>query len=213
MTLRVVIIKRVIEAGKIAGAITSIGAAVALVWMFSVGPIRQALDFFTGIAEEQRAFQERTTQEFERLWQEIEHLANGVAQATGENRIIREQPGQTFVPEPVRVGDTVQFNFVAERTALGAACILHRTVPMFIDETRIPQPGPAYYPQRQIGPGPTFLQPRYQMPDSLQPGRIAMHLILEYDCPAAEEDVTQRVLDRTSTAVFRLLPASEERAQ
>jgi hypothetical protein len=204
---------RLIEAGKIAGAITSILATAAAVWMFSVGPIRQAYDFFTSIAESQEAFQVRTTQEFQRMWEEIENLADGVARATGEDRIIREQPGQTYVPEPVYVGDRVQFNFVAERTQLGAACVLQRTVPMYTDETRIPQPGPPYFPQRQIGAGPTFLQPRYEMPEALQPGRIAMYLILEYDCPSAEVGVMQRVLDRTSTAVFRLLPPPEERDQ
>jgi hypothetical protein len=201
---------RLVEAGKIGGAITSIGAAVALLWMFSVGPIRQALDFFTGIAEDQAVFQARTTREFERIWQEIENLADGVAQATGEDRIIREQPGQTYVREPVRQGQAVQFNFVASRTALGSACTLFRTVPMFVDESRIPQPGPSVFPRRQIGSQAEFLQPRYHMPETLQPGRVAMYLILEYDCPSSEAGVTQRVLDRTSTAVFRLLSGAPD---
>lgn len=195
---------RIIEIGKLAGASASIAATITAFWMFTAGPIREFLNLIDMIREEQVL-----------IWEEIGRLADGVARATGEDRVIREQPGQTYVSEPVYQGERVRFNMVAERTRLGAACTLIRTVPMFTDETRIPQPGPAAFPNRQIvGQGATFLQPVYEMPDTLQPGRVSIYLILEYECPAGDTGARQQVLDRTTTAVFRLLPgerpASEE---
>jgi hypothetical protein len=194
-------IARFIELGKITGAATSIIATLTAVWMFGWGPIKDFVDAQAGIASE-----------ITRMWTEIEVLSTRVAAANGEDRIIREQAGQTYVPEPVYQGELVTFNMVAERTTLGQPCRLMRTVPIYVDETRIPQPGPAVSPNRQIGAEQTFLQPRYEMPDTLQPGRIAMHLILEYECPQTvsrsnglpDAIIWTQVLDRTSVAVFRL---------
>jgi hypothetical protein len=197
---------RIIELSKLLGAATSICATAVAVWLFIWGPIGE----FIGLVRS-------TNAEVQLIWREMERLADGVARATGEDRIIREQPGQTYVPEPVYVGDTVQFNMVVERTTLGRPCILERTVPMYVDETRIPQPGPAYTPTLQVGSQATFVQPRYEMPTTLQPGRIAMHLILEYRCPASSSPdgvvVWERVLDRTSTAVFRLMEGARTEPQ
>jgi hypothetical protein len=192
---------RFIELGKIAGAATSIVATATAVWMFGWGPIKDFVDA-----------QARIATEITSIWDELETLNARVSAANGEDRIIREQPGQTYVPEPVYMGDAVTFNMVAERTTLGQPCRLMRTVPIFTDETRIPQPGPSTTPNRQIGQQQTFLQPRYQMPVTLQPGRVSMYLILEYECPQTVERegrpdtiVWTPVLDRTSVAVFRLL--------
>lgn len=194
-------IARFIEMGKIAGAATSIAATGTAIWMFTVGPIREFVEAQAAIAAEITA-----------IWDQLEIMNARVAAANGEDRIIREQAGQTFVAEPVYQGDLVTFNMVAERTVLGQPCRLVRTVPMYVDGTRIPQPGPAVTPTQQIGPRQTFLQPRFEMPDTLQPGRVAMHLILEYECPQSYDDTGgaqrihwERVLDRTSVAVFRLI--------
>jgi hypothetical protein len=201
-------IARFIELGKISGAATSIIATATAVWMFGWGPIKDFIDTQRIIASEITS-----------IWDELEIMNARVASANGEDRIIREQPGQTFVAEPVYEGDLVTFNMVAERTTLGQPCRLTRTVPMYVDTTRIPQPGPPVRPNQQIGVRQTFLQPRYEMPPTLQPGRVAMHLILEYECPQSYTDEANmerirwdQVLDRTSVAVFRLLegPRPEE---
>jgi hypothetical protein len=191
---------RFVELGKVAGAATTIGATATALWMFTVGPISDFVEAQKSIATEITA-----------IWDELDVMNARVAAANGEDRIIREQPGQTFVSEPVYQGDLVTFNMVVERTTLGQPCRLTRTTPMYVDTTRIPQPGPSVTPNRQIGAQQTFLQPRYEMPDTLVPGRVAMHLILEYECPQTHSDSDgdevirwEQVLDRSSVAVFRL---------
>jgi hypothetical protein len=185
---------RVIELSKLLGAGTSIAATMMATWLFVWGPVGEFVGLIRGIPGE-----------LTRMWEAIEQLESSVATATGEDRIIREQPGQTYVPEPVYLGDRVQFNMVVERTRLGLPCTLLRTIPIFTDETRIAQPGPPVIPLRQVEATATPVQPRYQMPASLRPGRVAMYLILVYECPTGEANVMQEVRDRTSIAVFRLL--------
>jgi hypothetical protein len=191
---------RIIEIGKIVGSLTTIFGSAALIWAAVYGPIREFFDTQAQIGAEITA-----------IWDELDVMNARVAAASGDDRIIREQPGQTFVAEPVYQGDLVTFNMVVERTTLGQPCRLTRTVPMYVDTTRIPQPGPAREATRQIGGQQTFLQPRYEMPETLVPGRVAMHLILEYECPQSytngegvERIRWEQVLDRTSVAVFRL---------
>lgn len=132
----------------------------------------------------------------------IAELTAGVKRATGEDRVIRQTPGLSYVAEPVYQGETVVLYMVAERTTLGRDCRLMEWVPLFTDETGVSMPGSgptAASPKRQITNTPTRLMLEIQAPDKLRPGRIELYLALTYNCNGAA------VYDKTAPVVYEML--------
>lgn len=126
-------------------------------------------------------------------------LSERVRRATGEDRVIRQLPGLSYVSEPVRVGEPVILNLAVERTQFGASCTLRRGQSLFTDTTGVTIAGSEMQVNRQIGRTQTRVRTAFDAPDDLIPGRIELYLALEYECG------NQTVFDRTDTVSFKLL--------
>jgi len=172
---------RIVEVAKVVAAIGIILGSATTLWAFTYGPVALFLD------------QWRTMQI------DIAELQDNMRQVQGEDRVIRETPGLTYVSEPVYENEQVVFNFVAERTRLGRTCILQHSQPIFTDILNTPTPGLKREAARQIRDDPTPLRPGYTPPANLRPGRVTLYLILVYTCDG------RTVFDQTSTAAFELI--------
>lgn len=188
---------RLIEIAKIIGAVSIIVSAAIGVWAGTVGPAKQLYDVAVQFIDD-----------FERLQADVEQLKDDVARANGEDRVIRQPDGLSYIREPVRVGEPVVMIMVAARTKLGADCRLTEWVPIFTDELNIPTPGRramAGPVRRQIGSDLQTLRIEMIPPERLRPGRITVYLTLTYECPSATGATTLQ--DRTMSLPYRLLPA------
>lgn len=130
----------------------------------------------------------------------IDTLTTELQKATGEDRVIFEAPGLTYVTEPVYVGDRITLNMVVRRTRLGAACTMINRTALFVDETNIATPGIQKSAERQIGTTDTPLRILLEVPSQLRSGRVTVHLSLEFECG------DKRVFDTTRPTAFMLLP-------
>jgi hypothetical protein len=119
---------------------------------------------------------------------------------TGENRVVRIDISNTYVTEPVHLGERVQLVLVASRTELGRGCVLRHRTALFTDASGIALPGERVPPSRQLGPRPERMLLTLRPPDQLQPGRVAVALSLEFDCAGAS------IFEVTDSVPFRLLP-------
>lgn len=172
---------RLIETAKVLGAISIITGFFGGMWAFTYGPVR---DFLI---------------QWEQMQTSIAQLQRDMLVQQGEDKVIREVSGLTYVSEPVYQGEDVVFNFVAARTRLGASCILRSTQPIFTDLQNTPTPGPRREAQLQITQVPSPLRPSFSLPINIRPGRVTVYLVLEYTCDGAT------VFDQTSVAAFELL--------
>ncbi len=133
---------------------------------------------------------------------EVAELRDEVAQATGDDRVIRQPRGLSYVTEPVHVGEEVVFNLVIERTTLGANCNFLGGQSLFTEAGGVMTPGSAIpAATRRLAERQTRLRLRLVPPVNLNPGRIELYLALEYDCDG------KTVFDRTETVVYQLLDA------
>ncbi|MCJ8139340.1 hypothetical protein [Falsirhodobacter halotolerans] len=131
---------------------------------------------------------------------EVAELRGEVAQATGDDRVIRQPRGLSYVTEPVHVGEEVVFNLVIERTTLGASCNFLGGQSLFTEDGGVMTPGSAIPAATQrLAEQQTRLRLRLAPPVNLRPGRIELYLALEYDCDG------KTVFDRTDTVVYQLL--------
>ena len=138
----------------------------------------------------------------ERIEGKLDTAIDDIRRATGEDRVIRQTPGLSYVTEPVFVGDMITLNLVAERTALGRSCKLIDSQALFTDQTNVTTPGRRAVegpPRRQIDDTPTRLRVALIPPSTLQPGRVELYLVLEYICG------DRTVFDRTDPVTFELL--------
>jgi len=187
---------RLIELGKIAGALSAIFVLVSVVWGMTFGPLREAYVMIGDFVDR-----------FARLEVTVAELQQDVARANGEDRVIRQIQGQSYIREPVKQGDNVVMHMVAGRTKLGIDCRLTDWTPIFTDELNIPTPGQrlnAGRVPRQLSDDTTTLRIEMIPPAILRPGRIMVYLTLTYQCPT--EDGTTTVQDRTDTLAYQLLP-------
>ena len=133
----------------------------------------------------------------------LDRMQSQLDRATGEDRVIRQTPGLSYVQEPVHQGDPVVFWIVAERTTLGRDCKRTDWTPIFSDESNVMIPG------RQAG----YWQPLEEgadkrridiiPPATLQPGRIQLFLALDFDCDG------KIIHDRTDVVAYKLLPVNQ----
>lgn len=182
---------RIIETAKVIGAMSIIFSACVGVWAWTVGPVAE---FFSRI---------------DQLVEDMEEVKQDVARANGEDRVIRQPEGMSYIKEPVRQGQPVTMIAVVGRTKLGEGCILTDWVPIFSDERNIPTPGRpdrAGPPRRQIDGDLTPLEIVMRAPPSLRPGRATVYLTLTYRCQPSQIVVR----DRTRTLPFELLPEEPE---
>ena len=172
---------RVVELAKVLGSIGIIVSFFTGIWAFTYGPVASFLD------------------QWSRMQNNIAELQQKMAVVQGEDRVIREVPGLTYVSEPVYQGENIVFNMVAERTRLGLNCVLQYSQPIFTDMLNIPTPGLRREAARQIRDDPTPLRPGYTPQPNLRPGRVTVYLILAYTCDG------KTVFDQTSTAAFEII--------
>ena len=172
---------RVVELAKVLGSIGIIVSFFSGIWAFTYGPVASFLD------------------QWSRMQNNIAELQQKMAVVQGEDRVIREVPGLTYVSEPVYQGENIVFNMVAERTRLGLNCVLQYSQPIFTDMLNIPTPGLRREAARQIRDDPTPLRPGYTPQPNLRPGRVTVYLILAYTCDG------KTVFDQTSTAAFEII--------
>ncbi len=172
---------RIVELAKVLAAIGIIIGSATTLWAFTYGPAAAFLNQW-------REMQLNIAEHQERM-----------AVVQGEDRVIREVPGLTYVAEPVYQGEKIVFNFVAERTRLGEKCVLEYTQPIFTDMLNVPTPGMRRQAARQINEDPTPLRPSFTPPSNLRPGRITVYLILAYTCDG------KTVFDQTTTAAFEMI--------
>ncbi|MCA0846127.1 hypothetical protein [Salipiger thiooxidans] len=182
---------RIIETAKIVGAVSVIASAAVGIWAGTVGPVAEFFD------------------RIDNLIDDVARLQEDVARANGDDRVIRQPAGLSYILEPVTQGDNVVMIMVASRTKLGVDCRLIDWTPIFTDELNTPTPGQRLNAGRmpsQLSDDTTNLRIVMQPPSILRPGRITVYLTLTYQCPT--EGGMTTVQDRTDSLPYQLLPAA-----
>lgn len=131
----------------------------------------------------------------------LDSLAAELQKASGEDRVIFEAPGLSYVREPVHIGEDLTLSLVVRRTRTGAACTLLTRTAIYTDETNISSAGETLRPARQIGNAETAVRISLAVPEQVQAGRVTVSLSLEFDCGG------KKVFDTTRPVAFALLPA------
>lgn len=136
----------------------------------------------------------------------VKNLEETTKTLTGEDRIIRQPYGLSYVREPVKVGDNINVVIVAQRTESGLSCILEGVQGVFSDETRIPYSGSLakYTRLRNIGKDLEPVSLELVPPPNLIPGRIEIYLVSKYDCDGSTR------FDRTYVLNYKLLSEEED---
>ena len=131
----------------------------------------------------------------------VDAIRENMRNLSGENRIIRQREGLSYVEEPVRRGENVFLYLVIERTELGKNCVLTKAVPLFKDKTGVTTPGTRPDRPLQIGltTDPTVTRLEYIPPPNLELGRIEVYVSLEYDCDG------RTMFDKTDVLTYELL--------
>lgn len=131
----------------------------------------------------------------------VDDIRENMRNLAGENRIIRQREGLSYVEEPVRRGENVFLYLVIERTELGKDCVLTKAVPLFKDKTGVTTPGVRPERPLQIGlsTDPTVTRLEYIPPPNLALGRIEVYVSLEYECNG------KTMFDKTDVLTYELL--------
>lgn len=110
-----------------------------------------------------------------------------IIEALGEDRVLRQPRGLSYVEEPVFVGGQMAVNVVIERTDMGSHCILKEGHILFIEPGGNIINGGRFDPLRQISTDMTRLRMVFDAPTpttsshSATP-RWAVYFVLEYTC-------------------------------
>lgn len=131
----------------------------------------------------------------------VSEIRENMRNLAGENRIIRQREGLSYVEEPVHRGENVFLYLVIERTELGKNCSLTKAVPLFKDKTGVTTPG--IRPERPLHNGlttyPSVARFEYIPPPNLELGRVEVYVSLEYNCDG------KTMFDRTDILTYELL--------
>ncbi|MHC9236983.1 hypothetical protein ACX9MO_15245 [Pseudooceanicola sp. 502str34] len=161
-------------------------------------------DWIVATVREELGFERLATEgAVQKLAEQVEGLAQDVRRATGEDRVIRQPQGLSYVEEPVRAGENVVLWLTVARTRLGKDCRLVDWTPLFTDARNVPLAGSRMIKggvRRQIGDSFEKLRIEIVPPADLFPGRIELYLVLDYECGG------KRVPDRTDVVPYQLLP-------
>ena len=145
----------------------------------------------------------------------LSHLERVVLDLAGVNRIIRQPEGQSYVREPVRIGESVVFVMTIGRTPVGEACRYIAAIPLYTDEDGITASGEFQGRGRQYTTQTERAEIVLSLPLRMTPGRVSMQMQIEYQCP--EREVQGRkypagtFYELTYPVVFRLLPRQTTR--
>jgi hypothetical protein len=131
---------------------------------------------------------------------DVKELTQEVRRANGEDKVIRQPPGLSYVKEPVKVGEDVTMVLVIARTSLGEGCRFVGGQSLFSDARNIPFPGSEVSVQRQVGNSDARLYISITPPEELLIGRVEMWLILEYQCNGGTH------FEPTYTVTYELKP-------
>lgn len=142
-----------------------------------------------------------TPDRLERLDERLAGISLQINGITGENRLVRMDRLNSYVFEPVHVGESIRLNLVVSRTDRGQDCVLLSRTALFTDEGGVSIPGSRETPSRQVGTTPERMLLRLDPPEQLQPGRVTVALSLEFQCDGAP------AFEITDPVAFRLLPA------
>ena len=131
----------------------------------------------------------------------VDEIRENMRNLSGENRIIRQREGLSYVEEPVHRGENVFLYLVIERTELGKNCVLTKAVPLFKDKTGVTTPGTRPERPLQIGltTDPAVVRLEYIPPPKLELGRIEVYVSLEYECDG------KTMFDKTDVLTYELL--------
>ena len=161
-------------------------------------------DWIVTTVREELGFERLATEgAVQKLADQVEGLAQDVRRATGEDRVIRQPQGLSYVEEPVAAGRNVVLWLTVARTRLGKDCRLVDWTPLFTDVRNVPLAGSRMIKggvRRQIGDSFEKLRIEIVPPSDLFPGRIELYLVLDYECGG------KRVPDRTDVVPYQLLP-------
>lgn len=131
--------------------------------------------------------------------EDLRALAEDVRTLAGEDRVIRQPRGRSYVEEPVHLGERVVLILFLERTATGASCEFLSGNSVFEDWSGIRTGGSGIRPTLQLGAESQRLRLSLEPPDTLRPGRVTVSLILRYRCG------DRIVFDETDPIAYRLL--------
>ncbi|NAZ37133.1 hypothetical protein [Rubellimicrobium sp. CFH 75288] len=137
-------------------------------------------------------------------WLGISALHQQLDEVTGRTRVIREEPGQSYVREPVYLGQPLTLVIVLARTQVGAACRLRQFIPLFTDDYGVTMAGEAMPPLRQIGTDFERLEIEIVPPRRLGLGHALLRLQLEYECG------DRTVYEMTSPVGFAVLRPEDD---
>lgn len=111
-----------------------------------------------------------------------------ILRALGEDRVIRQPIGLSYVQEPVYLGEELIVNLALERTDYGAACIFQGGTTTFIQPNGIAVGGSDIPVIRQIDTDLAQFQLAIDPPSDrfVQPSELnqrwAVYFVLQYDC-------------------------------
>ena len=131
----------------------------------------------------------------------VDEIRENMRNLSGENRIIRQREGLSYVEEPVHRGENVFLYLVIERTELGKNCVLTKAVPLFRDKTGVTTPGTL--PERDLISGvttdPIAIRLEYIPPPNLELCRVEVYVTIEYECNG------KTGFDRTDILTYELI--------
>lgn len=127
---------------------------------------------------------------------------NKLKNFTGENRVIYQPAGFSYVRTPVYQNETVEIILTIGRTDRGKDCLFLGGRAIFLDESNFEIPGSEIKPQRQIGIGAERFIVLVEQPKRLplRPGNVAVYLTLDYNCD------DKFIIENTYPMQFILLP-------
>ena len=131
--------------------------------------------------------------------EDLQELAADVRALAGEDRVIRQPRGRSYVEEPVHLGERVVLILFLERTSTGASCEFLSGNSVYEDMGGIRTGGSGIRPTLQVGNDAQRLRVILDAPETLRPGRVTVSLILRYRCGE------RIVFDETDPIAYRLL--------
>lgn len=140
---------------------------------------------------------------------DISYLWDRIDDISGENRVFMMMDGQSYVAQPVHVGEPVTLILALKRTKYGVACVFVEGTPLFMDDRNIPFPGQKIEVVKQVGLLPERLSLDLKIPQAVQPGRIGLTLSLEYRCPFGSGGTNRTVFNETEMVFFQLDPSKD----
>jgi hypothetical protein len=167
-----------------------VGSAIAGVSLFMVTVIMAGLMSLYGQALRSAAQE----------WLGITAIYKRITELAGEDRVITQPYGMSYVRTPVVQGESIELVLVVGRTQKGTDCILREIIPLFTDDTGNSIAGRPREPASQLSPEITRRELVIDYPSRLRPGRASLQLQLEYDCDG------KTVFDMTYPTPFDVLP-------